>query len=79
MNMVHYDPYKMITRHGDFGRLLDTFMPRFEHEEAANGYDWAPAVDIKEEKQLHHSCRYSRHQTGRHQCFAGRQYFDDLR
>ncbi len=47
MNLTHFDSYKMIPRHGDPGRLLDAFMPRFEREETAAGYDWVPAVDIK--------------------------------
>jgi len=40
----------MVPRNSDINRLLDSLMPRFEREETAAGYDWAPAVDIKEEE-----------------------------
>lgn len=49
MNLKNYDPYGMIPRHGDVSRLLNALMPHVEREEAAAGYDWVPAVDIKEQ------------------------------
>lgn len=49
MNMVHYEPYRLLNRVGDFNRLLGDFFPRMDDEETATGYDWSPAVDIKEE------------------------------
>ena len=51
MSMIHYEPYRMVTRDGDIGRLFDAFnafLPRYEREDTAAGYDWSPAVDIKE-------------------------------
>lgn len=51
MSLIHYDPYRMVTRDSDFGRLFDAFnamLPRGEREDTAAGYDWSPAVDIKE-------------------------------
>ena len=52
MSMIHYEPYGMAARGGDIGRLFDAFsafLPRHECEDTAAGYDWSPAVDIKEE------------------------------
>lgn len=49
MNLTHYDAYAMKPRNGELGRLFDTLMPRFERAETAAGYDWAPAVDIRED------------------------------
>lgn len=49
MNMIHYEPYRLLGRAGDFNRLLSGFFPRMDDEETTAGYDWSPAVDIKEE------------------------------
>lgn len=50
MSLINYAPYRAVPHNGDIGRLFGSFIPRFEREEAAAGYDWAPAVDIKEEE-----------------------------
>lgn len=49
MSMIPYTPYRTAFRHGDFDRLLHSLFPRFEEDETETGYDWTPAVDIKEE------------------------------
>ena len=49
MSMIHYDPYRMTSRGNDLNRLFEGLFPRQEREETAAGYDWSPAVDIKEE------------------------------
>ncbi len=49
MSLINYDPYRLATRNSELNRLFDSFLPRYEREETAAGYDWTPAVDIKEE------------------------------
>ena len=49
MTLIPYSPYRSVLRDQDFNRLLHNFFPRVEEDETAAGYDWAPAVDIKEE------------------------------
>lgn len=51
MNLTHYEPYRLLsrTRSGELNHLLNSLLPRYEHEDTAAGYDWSPAVDIKEE------------------------------
>jgi HSP20 family protein len=49
MSMIQYNPYRTAFRNSDFNRLFNGLFPRFEEEETVTGYDWAPAVDIKEE------------------------------
>ena len=49
MTMIPYNPYRTMMRNNEFGRLFDSLFPRFEEDQTATGYDWAPAVDIKEE------------------------------
>jgi len=49
MNMIHYEPYRLLNRAVDFNRLFSELLPSYEREETAAGYDWAPAVDFKEE------------------------------
>ena len=49
MSLLQYNPYRSSLRNNDFNRLLNSMLPRYEKEEAATGYDWSPAVDIKEE------------------------------
>ena len=49
MSLIPYSPYRSVFRDQDFSRLLHNFFPRMEEDETAAGYDWAPAVDIKEE------------------------------
>lgn len=48
MNMIHYDPYRLLSRGNDIHQLVDSLFPRLEREEATAGYDWSPAVDIRE-------------------------------
>jgi len=49
MNMIHYEPYRLLNRAGDFNRLFADLLPGYEQEESAADYDWTPAVDLKEE------------------------------
>ena len=49
MNMIPYRPYRSLFRDNDFDRFFEGFFPRLEESETATGYDWSPAVDIKEE------------------------------
>ena len=49
MSMIQYNPYRSALRNSDFQRLFNSLLPRDEEEEVTTGYDWSPAVDIKEE------------------------------
>ncbi|MCW8963794.1 MAG: Hsp20/alpha crystallin family protein [Gammaproteobacteria bacterium] len=49
MSMISYNPYRSSLRGADLNRLFNGLFPRMEEEETAAGYDWSPAVDIKEE------------------------------
>lgn len=49
MSMIQYNPYRSALRNNDFQRLFNSLLPRYEEEETVTGYDWSPAVDIKEE------------------------------
>jgi len=49
MSMIQYNPYRSSLRHNDFNRLFNSLFPHYEEENTVTGYDWSPAVDIKEE------------------------------
>ena len=49
MNMMQYSPYRSLFRNDDFDRFFGGLFPRYEQNETTAGYDWSPAVDIKEE------------------------------
>jgi len=49
MSMMTYEPYRLLNRVSDFNRLFGDLASRFDTEDTAAGYDWTPAVDIKEE------------------------------
>ena len=49
MTMIPYNPYRTMMRNNELGRLFDSLLPRFDDDQTATGYDWTPAVDIKEE------------------------------
>jgi len=49
MSMISYNPYRSSLRGSDLNQLFNGLFPRMEEEETAAGYDWSPAVDIKEE------------------------------
>ena len=49
MSMINYNPYRTMNRVGDFNRIFGDFLPRMENTDTTTGYDWSPAVDIKEE------------------------------
>ena len=49
MSMIQYNPYRQALRGSDFNGLLNGLFPRYEEEETVTGYDWSPAVDVKEE------------------------------
>lgn len=49
MSLIHYEPYRLLSRNNELNRLFDSFLPNFEREDVAAAYDWTPAVDIREE------------------------------
>ena len=51
MNMINYDPYRMLDRFNEINRLFESAFPNRgrEGEGPVAACDWTPAVDIKEE------------------------------